>query len=151
MQPVDRITLTFEDNGGLHDDLVLRINDRVWRGDSYFLWCERPHPDTDDARLVKDVLAQLLRQWTDAINGLRNGEVCYLPFAFWDEGSEWLRCTLSGENLFIEKGWSTIEGWAFMPSDVGALLQNVPEFTTDGSTFTISREAMVVSLGNIAA
>ena len=47
------LTLTFEDNGTGHDDLLLRIGDAVWRCDSYYLALDQGVlAEHEDARSV---------------------------------------------------------------------------------------------------
>jgi len=147
MQQVDRISLAFEDNGRLHGDLVLQIGGENWRCDSYFLWCENPQSDADHVPIVQSVLAALIGQWVNAIRTMVPESSCYLPYDFSDQSTGWLRCTLHGSNVRVQRGWSAIEGWSFAPSNVGEFLGSVPDFKANGPTFIISREAMLRSLG----
>jgi hypothetical protein len=146
MLHVDHISLIFEDNGRLHGDLVLEIGGEHWRCDSYFLWCENPKPDADHAAIVTSVLAKLIDQWVTALCGLVPGSSCFLPYDFSDQFTRWLRCTLEGSDLVVQRGWSEIEGWSFAPSDIGELLANVPDFRSEGPTVSIHRESMLRSL-----
>jgi hypothetical protein len=73
------LTLTFEDNGTAHNDLVLRLGDLVWRCDSYFLALDDGVlPGHEDAAKVRAVLRALLQSWRVAITGLANGATAYL-------------------------------------------------------------------------
>jgi len=151
MHRVDRITLTFEDNGRLHGDLVLHIGDAQWRCDSYFLWCEDVRPNLDHVPIVRRVLAKLIEQWAASIRTLEPKHFCFLPYDFSDQSTGWLRCNLVGDDLVVQHGWSTVEGWSFAPSDVGKLMTNLPDFKSEGSPVTISRESMLRSLGGVTA
>lgn len=105
------VTLTFEDDGSAHDDLVLRIGDSVWRCDSYYLLLDRGMlPDQEDASKVRAVLRVLLEKWRTAIKDLTNGETVYLPYDFSDEYSAWLACELVNGELLIQRG--SAEGWS---------------------------------------
>lgn len=112
------LTLTFEDNGTAHDDLVLRIGERIWRCDSYYLALDQcVLADNEDASKVQTVLRTLLERWRTAIEDLTDGSTAYLPYDFSDECSAWLACELSNGELLIRHGWSDVEGWSIMPSD----------------------------------
>jgi len=146
MKQVESISLTFEDNGRLHGDLVLQIGDEHWRCDSYFLWCEHPKSGADHVPIVQSVLAKLLGQWAAAIRALVPGSSCFLPYDFSDQSTGWLRCSLEDSNVLVQRGWSAIEGWSFAPSAVGELLADVPDFSAKGEPVTISRESMLRSI-----
>ena len=112
------VSLTFEDNGTIHNDLVLRIGDSAWRGDSYYLAMDQYAGDDDeDAPKVRKVLRALLEKWKTAIEELTNGATAYLPYDFSDECTAWLACELIEGELLIRHGWADVEGWSIMPSD----------------------------------
>lgn len=112
------VTLTFEDNGTAHDDLVLRIGDSVWRCDSYYLALDRGlRADDEDASKVQAVLRTLLEKWRTAIEDLKDGSTAYLPYDFSDQCTAWLACELNNGELLIRHGWADVEGWSIMPSD----------------------------------
>ena len=53
-------TLTFEDNGSYHEDLLLRVGDTVWRADSYYLLLDRGMLEhQEDSSKVRAVLRTL--------------------------------------------------------------------------------------------
>lgn len=146
MQP-GYVSLRFEDNGRFHDDLVLRVGDREWRCDSYYLLIDNAMlPDREDPAKVRDVLRRLLDQWCSAVTGLRDGEACYLPYDFSDEYTGWLQCRTDGSLLRVQPGWAEVNGYAVLPSDVGALLRQVPGFRADGDPVTVEREAFLRSI-----
>jgi hypothetical protein len=65
------------------------------------------------------VLVRLLEQWRDEITSLRAGEVTYLPFAFYDEGTEWLQVLAVGDDAVeLLPVWWGIEGYALSPSSL---------------------------------
>jgi hypothetical protein len=146
MQHIDCISLTFEDNGRLHGDLVLRMGDEQCRCDSYFLWCENPRSDANHAFIIQSVLAKLIDQWVVAIRALVPKSSCFLPYDFSDQSTGWLRCTLEASHVLVQPGWSTIEGWSFAPSAVGELIANVADFKPKGPAVVIDRDAMLRSL-----
>jgi hypothetical protein len=146
MQP-SNISLQFEDNGRFHDDLVLRLGDREWRCDSYYLLLDNAMlPDREDAAKVRDVLRRLLDQWCLAVTKARDGETSYLPYDFSDEYTGWLQCRKDGSQLRVQPGWADVNGYAVLPSDVGELLRHVPSFRPDGDEVTMEREAFLRSI-----
>ena len=112
------VSFTFEDNGTIHNDLVLRIGDSAWRCDSYYFAIEQyAGDDQEDAPKVRKILRALLEKWKSAIEGLANGATAYLPYDFSDQCTAWLACELIDGELLIRHGWGDVEGWAIMPSD----------------------------------
>jgi len=138
MQPVERISFDFEDNGTGHDDLVLRCGSTTWRCDSYYLALDRGIlPDREDADKIRTVLKRLLGQWLDAICSLPERQIAYLPYDFSDQYTAWLQCRLSGDRVSVVRGWSPVEGWSFFPSQIGDYLFALPDFRADNDEFTI--------------
>jgi hypothetical protein len=114
------LSLSFEDNGRAHNDLVLRLDGFERRGDSYYLALDQHVlPEEEDAEKVRLVLVRLLEQWRDEITSLKAGEVTYLPFAFYDEGTEWLQVLAVGDDAVeLLPVWWGIEGWSLSPSSL---------------------------------
>ena len=152
MRSVNHVSLRFDDNGTAHDDLVLRIGDAEWRTDAYYLALDNGMlADQEDSHKVRLVLARLIEQWRDCVAGLTDGQVCFLPYAFWDQATEWLRCEAAGGDLIVTRGWSDVEGWSIMPSDIGRLLRLVPDFRPTEEAVSIPREAFLLSIGGEAS
>jgi hypothetical protein len=152
MHTIDHISLRFEDNGRYHHDMFLRIGEDEWRCDSYYFLIDHGilHEQADSVK-VRAVLARLMDQWRAAIVGLAPQQCVYLPYDFSDQSTLWLRCEMDGDMIIVHRGWSDIEGWSFLPSDVGAHLNQLPSFNAEGKSYTISREAFVRSISSTAS
>ena len=138
------LSLRFEDNGTAHDDLVLRWNGRTHVADSYFLMLDDGVlPGREDPTKVRAVLRRLLEQWLDALRSLDDGESAYLPYDLSDQATCWLRCCRRADELDVAHGWSPVEGWSFMPSNVGDLIRSLDDFKTDEPEQTVSLDAFV--------
>lgn len=123
------LSLTFHDNKTGHQDIVLRFAGQEWVCDSYYLAIDDVLlPEVEDEAKVRAVLARLLEQWFQAVQGLRLGEVAYLPFDFSDQCTGWLRCTVTPNGCSVVQGWSSVEGWSFSPSAVGEHLHKLEGF-----------------------
>ena len=147
MEPIDHVSLDFEDNGSLHDDLVLRCGRREWRCDSYYFALDNALlPGQEDPPKVRVVLRRLMDQWAAAVAALPDGGVAFLPYDFSDQCTAWLRCRATGDTLTLQHGWAEVEGWSFLPSSVGLLLHDVPGFKADGESYTIGRQAFLRSI-----
>jgi len=127
--PGSQLSLSFEPNGTGHDDLVLRLGTWAHRSDSYYYELDHPagHPP-DEARAIKELLAS----WVTAIEGCADGDEVFLPHAFFDQCSGWLRCTRRGDAFEIVDGWSGIEGWSMYPSDFTDKADAMSDFRVDG-------------------
>jgi hypothetical protein len=148
MQPITHVSLVLEENGTSHDDLVLRCGDRQWRCDSYYLAIDpgisREAEEGDNKTRL--VLQRLTDQWTAAVKSLVDGGIAFLPYDLSDQCTAWLRCRAQGDLLEIHHGWSEIEGYSFLPSDVGPLLHEVPDFKADHDGFLIRRDVFLESI-----
>ena len=133
------LSLTFHDNKTGHRDIVLRFAGQEWICDSYYLAIDTELlPEVEDEGKIRAVLRRLHEQWLEAIEGLKVGEVAYLPFDFSDQCTGWLRCTAKSTGYSIDQGWSSVEGWSFSPSAIGVLLHNLEGFRADGPTLEVA-------------
>lgn len=132
------VSFRFEDNGTIHDDLVLRIGDSSWRCDSYYLAIEQYERADDDAPRVRAVLRALLEKWKTAIEELTNGATAYLPYDFSDQCTAWLACELVDGELVIRHGWSDVEGWSIMPSNPPPPMERPSGFHTNAGPWKMS-------------
>ncbi len=112
------LSLTFEDTGTLHNDLVLRLDGFDRRCDTFYLANDTEVlPDRRDAEKVRIVLVRLLEQWRSDVESIGDGGTTYLPYEFDDECSGWLRVDASDDGtMAILPVWSKLEGWAFNAS-----------------------------------
>jgi len=150
MQRTSQISLIFDDNGSFHDDLMLQIGDKSWRCDSYYLLIDNLLlPRQEDAQKVVIVLKRLLAQWSAALTDLTDSQSCYLPYDFSDQHTGWLRCECRGSDIRVEKGWSDLNGYSFLPSEVGELLHRVPNFRPDPEVFVILRDDFLRSIATV--
>jgi hypothetical protein len=116
-----------------HDDITLRLDDRVWIVDSYFLALDNfVLPRQDDAAKVRIVLKRLLEQWLAALEDLPDADTVFLPYDFADQHTGWLRCHRSGATIEVCPGRSHVAGWSFCASDISIYLRNLPGFRADG-------------------
>ncbi|QLA81035.1 hypothetical protein EXV95_10550 [Acidovorax sp. JMULE5] len=102
------LSLTFHDNKTGHRDIVLRFAGQEWICDSYYLAIDTELlPEVEDEGKIRAVLRRLHEQWLEAIEGLKVGEVAYLPFDFSDQCTGWLRCTAksTGYSIFRPMHW----------------------------------------------
>lgn len=122
------LSLTYEPNGTGHDDVLLRLGAWAHRSDTYYYALDhRPDEPADEVRSLCD----LLRGWLTAIKGCGDGEVVYLPHAFYDQCSGWLRCARSGQTFQVVDGWSSVEGWSFYPSDYADAAAAISDYRVD--------------------
>ncbi|HEY3243624.1 MAG TPA: hypothetical protein VGM03_09755 [Phycisphaerae bacterium] len=133
-------SLRFIDNGRAHDDLVLRLGKREWICDSYYLMIDQGLlADRNDFQKVRIVLERLLQQWLNTVPELADAQTAYLPYDFSDQYTGWIRCRCSGESLEITPGSSMIEAWRILPSDIGQLLLDLPDFRSTDETIIMAR------------
>ena len=152
------LSLTFEPNTTGHNDLVLRLGPWAHRSDSYYY--ELDHAVDQPANTVRAIRA-MLASWNAALAGCCDGRDVFLPHAFFDQCSGWLRCSRHGDFFHIVDGWSDVEGWSFYPSDFAEKAGALVDFHVHGDfgqPITMSRarvqadvEASVNALTDIAA
>jgi hypothetical protein len=127
------LSLRFEDNKSQHDDLVLRLGERVWVVDSYYLSLDNTvGSNSDDASRVRAVLQLMLERWLVALQTLPEGETVYLPYDFDDEDTGWLRFRRDGVNFEVCAGRADVPGYSFSPSSIGAHLKKLRNFRPEG-------------------
>lgn len=127
------LSLRFDENGTMHNDITLQFAGLSWTCDSYYLALDEGiFPHRQDAAKVRAVLKRLLDQWLSAVDNLRENDSVYLPYDFSDQYTGWLRCSRSGEWAEVRRGWANLEGWAVLPSAVGHYLTDLPGFLPDG-------------------
>jgi len=142
------LALTYEPNGTDHSDLVLRLGDREYRCDSYYLLLDNALlPGQEDEAKVRAVLRRLLEQWAVAVEGLRARDVVYLPFDFSDQCTCWLAVErIDDASVSITPGWSLVEGWTFMPSEIGSHLRQLPDFKPDEEALRMDRAEVTAAI-----
>jgi hypothetical protein len=116
------LSLTFEDKGTLHNDVVLRLDGLDRRSDSYYLALDpEVLPNQEDAEKVRLVLILLLEQWRSDVASVANGSTTHLPYEFDDQCSGWLQVTAVDDvTVAVLPVWSMLEGWAFTASSYAA-------------------------------
>jgi hypothetical protein len=111
------MSLSFENNGTAHNDLVLRLDQFERRCDTYYLALDNLFvTEKSGAEKVRLVLIRLLQLWRDAVIALHHG-MTHLPYEFDDQATGWLQISLdSGDAVEVLPVWSALEGWAISPS-----------------------------------
>lgn len=101
---------------GVHNDLELRLGSYRHTADSYYLAID----DSPTAgETVEENLARLLDQWIDRVRRLGGGGEALLPYDFSDQCTAWLRVdSADGRTAVVQAGWSGIEGWTFLPTNI---------------------------------
>ena len=127
------ITIRFEDDGTLHNDLLVAVGGTERRCDTYYFALDQGvEPDREDAEKIRRVIARLLQQWIDALRLQREGEVVFLPFELSDEYTGCLECRRAGESVNVRLGWSRRQGWSFRASDISGYVRSVRDFQPYG-------------------
>jgi hypothetical protein len=67
---------------------------------------------------MRCAVADVLSQWEAQLDALRGRDVIYLPFAWWDQGSQFVRCRGERDRVFVAVVNSDLEGAQFWPSDI---------------------------------
>lgn len=133
------LSLLFSDKKTVHDDLTLRFADKDYVCDSYYLVIDRNLlPGREDAYKIRVVLRSLLAQWRNAVENVADGNNVYLPYDFSDQYTAWLRCSRSGDQVTLYRGWAELEGWAISPSAIGDCINDLPDFRPDGPCIEMS-------------
>lgn len=105
------VRLTHVPNGSGHDDLTLAVGRWTTVSDTYYYKLDRG---------VGVSLRRLLEQWHAWVDACPPWGTVYLPHAFFDESTGWLRCRRRGDRFLVDDGYTTaIEGHALYPSELG--------------------------------
>jgi hypothetical protein len=146
------LSLRYEDNGTLHDDIQLRLENETWTCDSYYFALDRNVQENDESTTkVKAVLRKLLEQWLNVVTDLPDTGTAFLPFDFSDQGTGWVRCQRSGDEMILSLGWSRVEGWSIFPSEIGRHHSELPDFESSTPEFRSSREELLRAIENSMA
>jgi hypothetical protein len=139
---MDPLLIEFRDDGSLHDDLFLWIKGYERCCDSYYLAIVDGFlPGGEYGFKTKGVLASLLNRWKDAITeAASSGKAAFLPFGFWDECTECLRCRAEEGDVEITPGWSHREGCAVSPRDPDDYFFGVTDFQASAPAIHLSSE-----------
>lgn len=106
------IKLDFRPNNTEHGDVVLTVGDWSHTSDSYYYALDkRPKARSD----VRGVMRKMLGLWQQAV--LSGASPVYLPHAFYDQCSGWIRVENTDGMSTLTPGWSDKEGYAFYPTD----------------------------------
>lgn len=141
------LSLRFEDNNSQHDDLVLRLGERVWIVDSYYLLLDNTvSAMSDDASRVRAVLQLMLERWLVALQTVAEGETVYLPYDFQDEDTGWLRFRREGVYFEVCPGRADVAGYSFSPSSIGTYIKELRNFRPEGEPVRGPVESVVRSV-----
>jgi hypothetical protein len=96
------LSLRYEDNGTLHDDIQLQLENETWTCDSYYFALDRNVQEDDESTTkVKAVLSKLLEQWLTVATDLPDAGTAFLPFDFSDQCTAWVRCQRLGDEMVL--------------------------------------------------
>ncbi len=105
-----------------HEDLAWVICGEEFICDGYYMAIdpeyERRWSTLSAGEFMRRALADLLSQWEAQLDTLRGWDVIYLPFAWWDQGSQFVRCRAERDRGFVAVVNSELEGHQFWPSDI---------------------------------
>lgn len=133
------IHLEFRDNGTGHEDLFLTFNDQEYIADSYYLVLDREVPGNQGVEEIKVVLRRLLEQWLEILSDPKFKTV-YLPYAFYDQCTAWLKCDHIGDMVTVQHGWSELEGWSFLPLNIRDKALTLSDFEADTDPLSMTLE-----------
>lgn len=119
------LSLIYEPNNTDHNDLVLRLGTWAHRSDTYYYGLD--HEVNQPADTVRSIRNMLIH-WRDTVMECGDGQDIYLPHAFFDQYSGWLRCSRRGDTFQIVDGWSNVEGWSFYPSEFTEKADSMADF-----------------------
>lgn len=103
---VPHLALYWAEHNTLHADIVIRLGGRCIIGDSYWLTHTGPHRSLDAAKQHYYAL------WRDAareLGSLPDGGVMFLPIAFEDQCTWWIRFERVKEHVEATPGWNDDE------------------------------------------
>ena len=137
--------LEFRDNGTGHDDVFLTLGKIEGTADAYYLALDRGINDGDESpQKIRLVLQKLLDQWRRVLLSLEDGSSVYLPYDFSDEYTGCLCCRRCGDNVIVMKGYSGVEGWSVMPTDLGNYFTSISDFeASEQPEMTIALKSLV--------
>lgn len=110
---------------------------------NYFALDRGLRPNVEDAQKVKVVLRRLFEQWREAVLELNVEETTFLPYGFFDQGTEWLSCTRIHAGFSLVQGWSNVEDYSFDPSAIGAYLRQLEDLHSNGPRIEVTTEELL--------
>jgi len=109
------------------DQFKLTVGDESRTGSLYYLEIDPKSPD--ESCSPENGLARLLGGWLTRLTVDYDEMLCYLPFDFADECTQWLACEKSGSLVNIVFGWAPVEGWAVSPCEFRSCADSLESFT----------------------
>lgn len=98
-------------------------------------------------REIKEDIGKTLEKWKRAIEELdRSNNTCYLLFDFSDQSTSWIKCTLVDEELELQVGWSTHEGYHWDGVNKTWVEKSLPNFTPESENFVFPRKEIILRL-----
>lgn len=100
------LALYWAEHNTLHADIIIRLGGRCIIADSYWLSHAGPHRSLDAAKQHYHAL------WRDAareLESLADGGTLFLPVAFEDQSTAWIRFERIREHVEATLGWNTDE------------------------------------------
>lgn len=98
-------------------------------------------------REIDEDIRKILKEWKQAIEELdRSNNACYLLFDFSDQSTSWIKCTLVDEELELQVGWSTLEGYHWDGVSKAWVEKSLPNFTPESEKFSFPRKEVIQQL-----
>lgn len=112
------IKVEYKDNGKDHRDLIVWFNRKKFTCDTYYLVIG--HNTSSRKKTVqkaKDEICKIIKEWITTLKKAGEGETVYLPFDFSDQFIRWFRCSITGDKIRIDEGWTANDFSPEKPSE----------------------------------
>jgi hypothetical protein len=132
-----------------HDDIVVQFGATSFTCDSYYFLIDEAFSDqpTTEAK-VQAAIAWLVQQWINHVERGAQNQL-FLPFDFSDQYTRCLECILDRNHISLRVGWSTVEGWAVLPSNIVDYVHRITDFRAETASIRVDREAFLQRLAEI--
>lgn len=143
------LQITLADNERSHEDIHVQFNNHQFVCDSYYFLIDDTIPDEPTtAGKAKTGLQILLMQWLESLR-VSPDDIIYLPFDFSDQFTRCLRCKIKGTNITVCAGWTHVEGWRTLPSNIAGYSAQVTDFQPETSAIDVQRDVFMHQLTNL--
>ena len=123
-----------ENNKGGHEDLLFDVRGLIcekYFDTYYFSLAIEPKSGILE---IKSAVAKLLGAWMKQVNGLRSGNIIYLPIDFSDQYTGCLKVENLEDRLLLTYGLSKREGWSVNPISPSEYFHSIIDFEAESIT-----------------